>query len=300
MSSRRAQRYNIYPNHWCMCFPTQLVNLLTLTFSQARSKDDTNIFPLDGIDIRSVSNKELVWLRETASVLYQISSSKVLQISHDLVLKCEPLVLPSEDRALELVREETSILVPQVYRRFQMDDPFEYYRMRGYLVIDYVKGQNLGECWKHLTKHQKNNVICQTAVIIKQLQSILIPTASSLGGGPWQGKCFTDYGAGPFNSGSEIEAWFNHKLKICKDYNQAPQDIPSFDFQKFVLVHQDISPWNMILDAAGKACLTDWAHVGAYPPAFERAAIVKQYRFLEFNEMILHVMPEYNVEVRQL
>ena len=56
----------------------------------------------------------------------------------------------------------------------------------------------------------------------------------------------------------------------------------------------------MILDAAGKACLTDWAHVGAYPPAFERAAIVKQYRFLEFNEIILHVMPEYNVEVRQL
>ena len=76
-----------------------------LTFSQARSKDDTNIFPLDGVDIESVSNKELVRLGETASVLYQIGSSKVLRISHDLVLKCGPLVLPSEGRALEFLSE---------------------------------------------------------------------------------------------------------------------------------------------------------------------------------------------------
>lgn len=47
-------------------FPTQPENLLILTFSQARSKDDTNIFPLDGVDIESVSNKELVRLGETA------------------------------------------------------------------------------------------------------------------------------------------------------------------------------------------------------------------------------------------
>lgn len=97
-----------------------------------------------------------------------------------------------------------------------------------------------------------------------------------------------------------MEAWFNHKLQICKDYNQAPQDIPSFDFPKFVLVHQDISPRNMILDAAGKICLIDWAHAGAYPPAFERAAIAEQSRFPEFNKMILSVMPEYDIEVRQL
>ncbi|RAQ61402.1 hypothetical protein COH20_003848 [Aspergillus flavus] len=128
------------------CFPTQPENLLILTFSQARSKDDTNIFPLDGVDIESVSNKELVRLGETASVLYQIGSSKVLRISHDLVLKCGPLVLPSEGRALEFVRAKTSILVPRVFRSFQVDDPFEYYGTRGYLVMDYVKGQNLGDC----------------------------------------------------------------------------------------------------------------------------------------------------------
>lgn len=33
---------------------------------------------------------------------------------------------------------------------------------------------------------------------------------------------------------------------------------------------------------------------------FERAAIAGQYRFPEFNEMVLRVLPGYEVEVRQL
>ena len=238
---------------------------------------------------------------ENASLLYQIGSSKVLRISQGLALKCGPLVLPAEGRALDFVRTKTSILVPRVYRSFQVDDPFEFYGTRGYLVMDYIKGQDLGDCWIHLTKDQKDDVVCQTAAMIQQLQSVPIATAGPLGGGPCRGRFFTDYGAGPFNSGSEMEAWFNHKLTICKHYNHAPQDIPPFDFQHlFVLVHQDISPRNMILDAAGVVWLVDWAHAGAYPPAFERAAIAAQYRFPEFNEMVLRVLPGYEVEVRQL
>lgn len=57
-------------------------------------------------------------------------------------------------------------------------------------------------------------MIRQIAVTISQLQSTVIPTAGPLGGVFCRGKFFTDFGAGPFNSGSEMEEWFNHKLKI--------------------------------------------------------------------------------------
>ena len=40
--------------------------------------------------------------------------------------------------------------------------------------------------------------------------------------------------------------------------------------------------------------------VGRLGAAFERAAIAGQYRFPEFNEMVLRVLPRYEVEVRQL
>ena len=203
------------------------------------------------------------------------------------MLKCGPLVLPSEGRALKFVKAKTSILVPRVYRSFQVDDPFEFYGTRGYLVMDYIKGQDMGDCGIHLT-----------AAMIQQLQFQQLVLSEEVR----VGVDSSDYGVGTFNSGSEMEAWFNHRLTICKHYNHAPHDIPSFDFhfQKFVLVHQDISPRNMILDAAGMVWLADWAHAGAYPPAFERAAIAAQYRFPEFNEMVLRVLPGYEVEVRQL
>lgn len=67
-----------------------------------------------------------------------------------------------------------------------------------------------------------------------------------------------------------------------------------------MLVHQDISPQNIILDTAGRLWLVDWGHAGAYPSAFERAAITQQYRFPEFNRMLLNVLPTYDDEVRQL
>ncbi|EFW20262.1 conserved hypothetical protein [Coccidioides posadasii str. Silveira] len=265
-----------------------------------QSKDSTNVFPLDGVNIESVSDEHLILLGDTAPVLYQIGPNKVVRISRDLALKCGPSVLPSEAKALDLARRKTVIRVPHVYRSFQVDDPFEYYGTRGYLVMDYIEGRNLGDCWMQLAAEDKADVISQSAAIISQLQSTVLPTPGPIGGGPCRGKLFTDYGAGPLNSGSEMEAWLNHKLEICKHYNQTPQDIPPFKFRKFVLVHQDISPRNMILDAAGQVWLIDWAHAGAYPPAVERAAVAEQHLFPEFNKMLLNALPHYDAERRFL
>lgn len=187
-----------------------------------------------------------------------------------------------------------------------MDDPFQFYGTRGYSVLCYGLYQGAGSGGLLDPSEQRSKERCDpsdsgddTTTPVNSnykpqqlvlLEAVLVGVDSSQ----------TTASAGPFNSGSEMEAWFNHKLTICKHYNHAPADIPPFDFQQFVLVHQDISPRNMILDAAGMVWWVDWAHAGAYPPAFERAAIVGQYRFPEFNEMVLRVLPRYEVEVRQL
>lgn len=239
-------------------------------------------------------------IAETSPILYQFGANKVVRISRDLALKCGPSVLLNEGRIMDLIKARTTIIVPRVYRSFEVDDPFLYYGTRGYLVMDYMDGQNLGDCWKSLPTHQKENVVHQIAMIINQLQSTVVETAGPIGGGPCRGVLFTDYGAGPFDSGSEMEAWFNHKLEICKHYKHAPQDTPPFKFTSFVLVHQDISPRNIILRPDGQVRLIDWAFSGAYPHAFERASIAKQHRFPEFNKMLLSVLPEYKVEVQQL
>ncbi|KLJ12859.1 hypothetical protein EMPG_09452 [Blastomyces silverae] len=107
--------------------PFVIVKLLVLMFSQLQSKDYTNIFSLNSVKIKCVSNEHLILLGESAPVLHQVDTNKVVRISQSLALKCRPSVLPSEAKALELVRARTTIQVPQVYRSFQVDDPLECY-----------------------------------------------------------------------------------------------------------------------------------------------------------------------------
>ncbi|RAH80812.1 hypothetical protein BO86DRAFT_274124, partial [Aspergillus japonicus CBS 114.51] len=91
-----------------------------------------------------------------------------------------------------------------------------------------------------------------------------------------RGRFFTHYSAGPFGSVAELEGWFNHKLDICKQVRKAAPNVPAFRFRQLELVHQDISPRNLVLDEAGNVWLVDWADAGAYPPAFETAALLAQ------------------------
>ncbi|KUM58984.1 hypothetical protein ACN42_g8153 [Penicillium freii] len=72
----------------------------------------------------------------------------------------------------------------------------------------------------------------QIADMIKEMQSVVISQPGPLDGGPFRGRFFTDYSAGPFKDSAEVQDWFNHKL----------------DTSPFVLTHQDISPRNLILD----------------------------------------------------
>lgn len=54
-----------------------------------------------------------------------------------------------------------------------------------------------------------------------------------------------------------MEAWFNHKLDICKSVYKAPKDTLPFYFNKFILTHYDISPRNLILDQYERVWLID-------------------------------------------
>jgi hypothetical protein len=98
-----------------------------------------------------------------------------------------------------------------------------------------------------------------------------------VGGGISEGSFFTEYGAGPFRSRTDIEDWFNNRLLVCHDFGHARQ-IPSGwftgKFDELVMCYLDIHPRNLILDDQGKLWLLDWAFSGAYSPYFELANLI--------------------------
>ncbi|KAL4874266.1 kinase-like domain-containing protein [Aspergillus karnatakaensis] len=253
-----------------------------------------------GLTLFCLSNEALAALLYSAPALYDFGQTTVVRLYEDLVLKGGGNVLPCEAEALGVVASKTGIRAPRVHRSFQVTDDTKYFGTMGYIVMDYIDGRPLDTCWKGLGDEQKLEVSRQVAQIITEMHSIKLPEPGPIQGGPCRGRFFTHYGAGPFNSSSEFEGWFNHKLDISRTFNKASPDIRNFRFAEFVLTHQDISPRNLILDRHGHAWIVDWADAGAYPPAFETAALSYQQSFFDFNAIVLSYLPRYPLEKGQL
>ena len=267
---------------------------------QPTSRDSDGHFPLDNEDLAAVSDAQLILLLNTAPVIHRLGGTTVVRLSRGLVMKAGINVLASEAETLRLVAAQTKVPVPRVHRSFQVPDSTQLWGTTGFIVMDYIDGRPLDDCWRSLEYDIQSTIAQQIADMIGQLQSVQLDMAGPIGGGPSRGRFFTDYGAGPFGSGQEMESWFNHKLDICKHYHQAPQDIPPFHFTSFVLTHQDISPRNLILDESHRVWVIDWADAGAYPPWFEVAALASQGMFQDFSFMVLPFLQGYPVERAQL
>lgn len=160
------------------------------------------------------------------------------------------------------------------------------------IVMDFIPGQTVEECWDSLEASSQESVAGQVATMINKMQAtpLEIPPGPIGGtdGHRFEGPWFTDYGAGPFETMKELENWCNHKIDVCIRFKQLPRRAPRFRFQQQVMTHQDISPRNLILDAQGKVWMIDWGVAGVYPVGFEQAVILLQSKSTtEFAEMVL-------------
>ena len=197
-----------------------------LTFRlQSSSNDTSTIYPLSAGEINAVSQEALISLLDTAPVLHQFAGTKIVRLSQKHVMKAGPFVLPSEAENMRFASSKTSIWLPKVYRSFNIATASGYFSTMGYIVMDHVEGYCLADCWDGLDHRERENVVSQVASAIRQMQSIQLENPGPIGGGPCQGRWFTDYGAGPFRNRIEFQDWFNHKLEICKATDNAKQAV---------------------------------------------------------------------------
>ncbi|KAF4417459.1 kinase-like (PK-like) [Fusarium acutatum] len=165
-------------------------------YQNPRSIDDDNNFPLDGKDITSVFDKELLLAFFTAPRLHDFGSVTVSRVSKDLVIKGGP--------------------VPKVHRAFAVDVPHNGNMFGTPLVdlqlvlMDYIKGSTVEKVWRSFDLARKKTVAQQVADVINKMQSTVLnhlplgpigKAQDETSQGPW----FTDYGAGPFDTLKDLE-----------------------------------------------------------------------------------------------
>jgi serine/threonine protein kinase len=264
----------------------QTVDRLRANGRQPSSRDSSTSFPLNGIDLASISDEQLILMGQTAPVIYSLWSTRIVRLSVNLILKFGKAIQMQEIEAMKCVLSKTTVLTPKLHRYFFTQSESTFDRC-GYIVMDYVEGDTLFDIWNTISQEKCIDIFGQIASIVSQLQAADFEQPGPLGGGRCRGFWFTDYEAGPFNNREEFNAWFTHKLEISKQFGHAEKDLPPFDYTSFVLVHQDINPKNLVLDSGGKVWIIDWGNAGAYPAIFEAATMCESSRFPEFNALLL-------------
>lgn len=85
-------------------------------------------------------------------------------------------------------------------------------------------------------------------------------------------------------------------MKGVQGVFQAPEDIQSFSFSKFVVTHLGITPQSLILDQDDQMWIIGWGGSGAYPPVFEARHC--QAREISLT-LIMRCYPLFHVALRR-
>ncbi|KAF9031819.1 hypothetical protein BDZ89DRAFT_607734 [Hymenopellis radicata] len=167
---------------------------------------------------------------------------------------------PSEYDSMEYVRH-TSIPVPRVYQ----DSPW--------MLMDYVDGRMLYECWSELSMFMQFRVACTLRLYVKQLQSLKAERPGNIADGVIPGIVFGhDYKEyGPLKSARRFRQMCEFASIVGHRPGLVPSPCPPSTDDKWTLVfnHTDLNATNIILDKEGSLWLIDWGSAGFYPASFE-------------------------------
>ncbi|TID24186.1 hypothetical protein E2P81_ATG02493 [Venturia nashicola] len=115
------------------------------------------------------------WLRQKLTIIsvavirrFRPRSGRVLFLNSKICVKYGTTVQLSEARAIELVAENTSILLPKVYCSFQR-------KGTTYIVMERIHGMNIGRNWDHRTAESKADLLSQLRQYFIELRAIPHP-----------------------------------------------------------------------------------------------------------------------------
>ncbi|KAI6042305.1 kinase-like domain-containing protein, partial [Pisolithus marmoratus] len=139
------------------------------------------------------------------------------------------------------------------------------------IVMERIHGKTLEQLWPSLRLWATIHIAWQLRLFVSALRTV----TSQKTGGVHSGQVCSEWiqginGPVPYASPSLFCDYLNWWLVKARPSNCAP--LPQFLLpppREHILVHQDLAPWNMILDLSGRLWLVDWGRSGFYPAFME-------------------------------
>ncbi|KAI0633123.1 kinase-like domain-containing protein [Trametes polyzona] len=238
--------------------------------------------PMSKGEILALTDEDIVLLCKTSPSLTDTRLCQALLLVNPVYLLASNVVVKvgsachlreSEAKAQALVREQTTIPVPEVHRFFEHEGT-------AYFVMEYVQGDTLDSCWNDLYNWQKLRIAFTLRNYVRQMRQIRTPQTLQQVPGPITADpshplpCSTpslgEYSVRSFNSQEDMRDWMNGRFRVSEYLYGERFEVPLFDDSApLVFTHGDLCLRNIILGSDGKLWLIDFGSAGIYPPWFE-------------------------------
>ena len=164
-----------------------------------------------------------------------------------------------EAQTLQYIKESTTIPVPSA----TSDQP-------GVIVMDYVEGRTLEDCWTQLSEEEQQGIAEQMRDIVHQLRGLKGSYIGAVNRGPAVDLRKFRYTGGPFNSESEFNEFFLSTITSSTPfmYRSALQSKLRRDHD-IVFTNADLSWRNILVKNGAIVALLDWETAGWYPEYWE-------------------------------
>ena len=164
-----------------------------------------------------------------------------------------------EAQTLQFIRESTTIPVPAVTSA-----------RSNTIVMNYVDGCNLQDCWTQLSYEEKQGIAKQMCDIIQQLRGLEGNYIGAVNRGPAVDTRKSTYIGGPFDSEKDFNEFLlsNMISSTPSLYVTAIQQKMRRDHE-LVFSHGDLSLHNIIVKNGIIVALLDWEYAGWYPEYWE-------------------------------
>ena len=187
----------------------------------------------------------------------------------DFVIKHNEQMTPSEAKAMQFVRDRTTIPVPKVH-----------YVTETAIMMDFIDGHRLSDVWNSLPKEEKAEIKKQLRNYLFQLRAIEGDYIGLFDGEPAvdvRRVCVT---GGPFNT----EAEFNDFLltNVSGSCPTAVREMAKTQLgskHKVVLTHGDFVPQNILVKNGSVVGIIDWEFAGWYPEYWELIMVFRGSRW---------------------
>lgn len=205
----------------------------------------------------------------TTDIIYQRNERIVKKVNKKIngknvicVLK-ENVKNPFEAEMMIYIKENTNIPVPKVF------DYGKNEQNNNYILMEYIEGDILENVFETLNNDEKDKIINQLKEYIYEMREKTFSNICSINDNPCHELSISNDLFGPFR---EIEEFNNYRInKLIIDDEEIKRYINTNKNIKtdFILTHNDLGPYNIIVKDNNIVAILDWELSGYYPDYWE-------------------------------